>query len=300
MKTALVIGMNKTGTTIVASVIHKSIPGSLLGMEPKLVAHLEQHGTMTQPVVVKILYEHWMQRPYLLTGIVHGETGFRPDKTVAMIRQPRDGLISALMYSVYSYVLKGATREQVDEWVGVLRAKEADPEKYSLLSLMESRSRIFNIGSGRDGFFETFVRYAEWITEEREYFHILSYEDFVAGNTDELTAYLGIELSSSRDVDPGTQRVTRSRQAGNWRTMMLPEDVAYLGGALRRHPCRLRIRRLGHSPRKHRPGHRLRVRPADHRRGLQDRPGNACGAEDETGNACEARLHVMERGQEVM
>jgi hypothetical protein len=227
MKTALVIGMNKTGTTIVASVIHKSIPGSLLGMEPKLVAHFEQHGTMSEPVVVKILYEHWMQRPYLLTGIVHGETGFRPDKTVAIIRDPRDGLISALMYSVYSYVLKGATREQVNEWVDVLRAKEADPEKYSLLSLMESRSRIFNIGSGRDGFFDTFVRYAEWITEEREYFHILSYEDFVAGNTDELTAYLGIELSSSRDVDPGTQRVTRSRQAGNWRTMMLPEDVAY-------------------------------------------------------------------------
>jgi hypothetical protein len=227
MKTALVIGMNKTGTTIVASVLRKSIPGSMLGMEPKLVAHLEQHATMTQPIVVKILYEHWMQRPNLLTGIVRGETGFRPDRTVAIIRDPRDGLISALMYSVYAYVQNGATREQVNAWVDVLRGKEADPDKHSLLNLMESRARIFGIGPTPDFFFEAFASYSEWVAEESEYFHILSYEDFVAGNVEELTAYLGVELSTSRDVDPGAQRVTRSRQAENWRVMMLPEDVAY-------------------------------------------------------------------------
>jgi hypothetical protein len=227
MKTALVIGMNKTGTTIVASVLRKSIPNSQLGMEPRFVAHLEQYGMMAQPLVVKILYEHWLQRPNLLAGIVRGETGFRPDKTVAIIRDPRDGLISALMYSVYPYVNNGATRQQVEEWANVLRAKEADPEKHSLISLMASRARIFEIDSNRDFFFESFVSYSEWIAEESEYVHILSYEDFVAGNIKELTAYLGVELSSSREVEPGIERVTRSRQAENWRKMMLPEDVAY-------------------------------------------------------------------------
>jgi hypothetical protein len=42
-----------------------------------------------------------------------------------------------------------------------------------------------------------------------------------------LSTYLGIELSSSREVDPALQRVARTRQSGSWRSMMLPKDVTY-------------------------------------------------------------------------
>jgi hypothetical protein len=228
MKSALVVGMNKTGTTIVASVIQNSIAGARLYMEPGSVAFFEQKcAKVNVPHVVKILYEHWMQRPFLLTGIVRGETGFRPDKTVAIIRDPRDGLISGLMYWAYQHVLQGASREQVDQWVEILRDKEANPEKYSVTSLIDNFNRIFDVRRTPSGFLDNFISYSTWIADNKDYFYILRYEDFVSGNTAELSAHLGIELSGSREVDPRLQRVTRTKRSGGWREMMLPEDVTY-------------------------------------------------------------------------
>ena len=227
MKNALVVGMNKTGTTIVASVIWNSIAPAHLEMEPLKVAFFEKRGNAYTRLVVKILYEHWMQRHFLLTGIVRGETGFCPDKTVAIIRDPRDGLISALMYSAFQHVVTGASRQQVNEWVEIVRAKESNPEAYSIIDLIDHLNRIFDTRYTPDWGFETFITYAAWMAGNTDYFHLLKYEDFVAGNTAGLSAYLGIELSSSREVAPVVRRVARTKQSGAWRTMMLPKDVTY-------------------------------------------------------------------------
>jgi hypothetical protein len=227
MKRALVVGMNKTGTTIVASVIWNSIAPARLEMEPLSVGFFEKRGNADTPLVVKILYEHWMQRRFLLTGIVRGETAFCPDKTVAIVRDPRDALISALMYSAFQRVVNGASKEQVNEWVKIVRDKEANPEEYSVIDLIDNLNRIFDAGYTPNWFFENFMSYAGWMTDNADYFHVLRYEDFVAGHTAELSAYLGIELSSSREVDPVVRRVARTRQSGGWRRMMLPQDVTY-------------------------------------------------------------------------
>jgi hypothetical protein len=239
MKAVLVVGMNKTGTTIVASVIQKSMDGAHLYVEPQRVAFFEKGGRTGFPLVVKILYEHWMERPSLLSGILRGETGFRPDKTVAIIRDPRDALISALMYGAYERVVDGASKAQVDEWVRVVREKESNPESHSVLGLLESFNRIFNVRYPPDWFFENFVRYSAWLAENRDCLYVLNYEDFVSGNIGELSRYLGLGLSDSRDVDPDFKRVTRTRGSGEWRRMMLPEDVVCwrerFGAALQTH-----------------------------------------------------------------
>ena len=239
MKSALVVGMNKTGTTIVASVIKDSIAGAHLYVEPGTAAFFEKCGKTTFPRVVKILYEHWMQRPFMLTAIVRGETGFHPDRTVAIVRDPRDALVSALMYCAYERVVEGAGREQVDAWVEILREKEADPQKHSLIGLIDNLNRIFEFSYSADWFFANFASYSAWIADNTDYFHVLRYEDFVAGKTDALSAYLGTKLSPSREVDPELRRVSRTKGAGDWRRMMLPEDAAHwrarFGAALQTH-----------------------------------------------------------------
>lgn len=239
MQRALVIGMGKTGTTIVASVIWNSIVPARLELEPLNVAFFEKRAKGHDRLVVKILYEHWMERQSLLTGIVRGETGFRADKTVATIRDPRDALISALMYVPFQRVVNGASKPQIDAWVRIIRDKEADPERYSVLELIDHLNRIFDAAFMPDWYFENFMRYAGWMAGNADCFHRLKYEDFVAGRTSELSAYLGIELSSSREVDPALRRVARTRQSGSWRSMMLPKDVSYwrdrYGGALAMH-----------------------------------------------------------------
>ena len=71
MKSALVVGMNKTGTTIVASVIWQSIPGAHLDMGPSTVSFFDlKCPRVKAPHVVKIVYEHWQQMPFLLTGVL--------------------------------------------------------------------------------------------------------------------------------------------------------------------------------------------------------------------------------------
>ena len=227
MQRALVIGMGKTGTTIVASVIWNSIAPARLEMEPLHVGFFEKRSNVGGRLVVKMLYEHWIQRHSLLTGIVRGETGFRPDRTVATIRDPRDGLISALMYVPFQRVVNGARKEEVDAWVRVVRDKEANPERYSVLDLIDHLNRIFGAAYTPNWFFDNFTRYAGWMAENSDHLHLLRYEDFVAGRTAELSAYLGIELASSREVDPALRRVARTRRSGGWRSMMLPRDVAY-------------------------------------------------------------------------
>jgi hypothetical protein len=220
--------MSKTGTTIVASVVQKSLLHARLLVEPRTVALLEKLGRHAVPWVVKILYEHWQRRPFLLEGIVRGETGFSPDKAVAIVRDPRDGLVSAVMYRAYECVQEGASERSVQEWVEIVRGKEADPRQYSLLALMAHFSRIFHVDLTPDSFFATFVDYSRWIVRNRDRFHVLKYEDFVAGSTSALSAYLGIALSESRDVDPSLGRVARTRRSGGWRAVMLPEDASYL------------------------------------------------------------------------
>ena len=225
MSNTLVIGMYKTGTTIVASVVERSLPGATLYFEPRHVGFLEKLARATEPVVVKLIYDHWIHRPFLLNGIIRGEAGFRPDKSVAIIRDPRDGMISALMYAAYQFVLEGAGREQVDEWVEVIRAKEANPGKHSLIDLMENMNRVFKVSYPLDWIFDVFASYSAWLSDARDFVHVLSYEKFVAGDTTALAAYLGVKMKQTREVVPGLQRVSRTRGSGDWRKLMLPEDV---------------------------------------------------------------------------
>jgi hypothetical protein len=232
----IVLGMNKTGTTIVASVVQRSIPGALLQMEPDAVAFFEQRPRAQASQVVKVIYQHWARRPTLLSGIVRGETRFRPDRRIAIVRDPRDGVISGLMYSAYGYVLEGATRKQVAEWLELVRDKEANPEKYSVIGLFQAVARIFGKDYAIDAFFDHFLGYAAWLAENRDALHVVRYEDFVAGDTAGLSAYLGFPLSEAREVDPRLERVGRTKGSGDWRRWMLAEDAAYLekryGGAL--------------------------------------------------------------------
>jgi hypothetical protein len=226
-KQVLVVGMHKTGTTIVSSVIQRSIPDGRFFIEPRSVGFFEKLGKHDAPGVVKLIYEHWSRKPLLLSGVVRGETRFHPDAAVAIVRDPRDGLISGLMYRAYECVLHGATRDQVDRWVHIVREKEAIPEKHSIVGLVRVFNEIFAINDTPESHFETFARYCGWIDGNRDYLHVLKYEDFIAGDTAALSAYLGLPLSPSRDVDPSLSRVARTRQSGGWRRMMLPEDVAY-------------------------------------------------------------------------
>ncbi len=79
LQRALVIGLAKSGTTIISRTIFSSISNAVFSMEPKTVAHFEEIAADPNPRVAKILFGHWENRQNLLEGILQGETGFVPD-----------------------------------------------------------------------------------------------------------------------------------------------------------------------------------------------------------------------------
>ena len=227
MSLYLIVGVGKSGTTVISKTIHHSIPGSHYHMEPRTVGVLETLAKPKDDRVVKVLYGQWQKRLHLLDAVILGETGFKPDKTVAIVRDPRDCAVSGMMYFVYSKVLEGTSRDQVERWVDCVRRKEAEPDSLSLFQMMKEMEEIFGKGFGMMAWMRKQFEYMDWLARHRDRLCVVRYEDFVAGDVAGLEKYLGFELSSSRDVGD-YDRVRRTQGSGNWKSVMLPEDLSTL------------------------------------------------------------------------
>ena len=228
----LVFGQGKSGTTVVAKTIQHSLPGAGFLMEPKSEEEIARK--RARPLVTKILYGQWKEDLPGLTRMLRNEGATRFDRIVKMLRDPRDQAISSFLYNFYNITRSGrASEEQLQEMIGLVRAKEENPQAlsfgrlcgemncvmrwkgYSIAWLLtESPSAAnrayweFLASLGRDGF-------------------LLRYEDFMRGELRALESYLGLELSRRREVDE-YERTRRSAAAGNWREFFTPEDVEVL------------------------------------------------------------------------
>ncbi|MDG4550139.1 MAG: SEC-C metal-binding domain-containing protein [Candidatus Contendobacter sp.] len=238
MMQVLVVGASKTGTTVVSKSIQYSIPKAYYYMEPRTISEVENLSNSKQSLVVKILYSQWRRRLNLFNAIALSEIEFKPNFKVAIVRDPRDTVISKMMYRPYNFIINGATRDQVDRWLDCVRRKESAPESLSVMRMFEEMSTIFIAKRELKEAIEDEVNYLDWVSSHKENFFVLRYEDFVADNVSSLEDYLGIKLSISRDVGP-YERVQRTRKSGNWKTLMLPDDIDFIrnnfGPMLERH-----------------------------------------------------------------
>lgn len=224
MMQVMVVGASKTGTTVISKSIQHSIPNASYYMEPKIISEVENLSNSKQSLVVKLLYSHWRYRLNLFNAIALNEIEFRPTFKVAITRDPRDTVISKMMYSPYNLIMNGAKRDQIDRWLDCVRRKESAPESLSITCMFEEMSMIFNLNKGLKEAIEDEVRYLDWVSSHGESFFVLRYEDFIADNISGLEDYLGIKLSNSRDIGP-YGRVQRTNKSGNWKTFMLLDDV---------------------------------------------------------------------------
>lgn len=218
----LVVGPAKTGTTVVSKAIHQALPGSEFRLEPRGLGPFV-HPVGPPGVVVKIIFEHWTDRPHLRDAIVHGEMPLRFEKVVATVRDPRDELVSRMYFVARERTKTGAVSDEaVDDWIALLRAKEADPSAIPFARLCDEARRLLGIElSPKFGVIE---RYADFVERLPKRFLRLRYEDFVAGRVEALSAYVGRPL----DIDPELGPVAytkRSAAAGEWRRVFTEADV---------------------------------------------------------------------------
>ena len=228
----LVLGRAKTGTTVISKAIQHSIPGASYHLEPKQAAFFDGlHWTRaSNGTVVKIIFEHWEDRAAEREDLIHDRRTLQFSHRVAIVRDPRDEIISRLYYYILPFISRfGYDREQVGQWLEVLRKKERAPGEISVLEMVRRLRAI----TGRPvaevpGGLEV---YGEFLRRGADRLHVVRYEDFMLGRVAALEEYLGVTLSAVRDVgDLGWTR--RSAAADNWRRLFTAEDVAHYREAL--------------------------------------------------------------------
>jgi hypothetical protein len=182
-----------------------------------------------QPIssVVKILFNTWMDRLNVLRGIMNNEFDFKFDKGVITIRDPRDELISRLLYWISPYVEhQNYDENKLNEWIDCIRKKEENPQQYSFFSMLRDVNRIFNDIDLLSPQKYLLKRYYKFISIQPEHNYIIRYEDFITNKLEGLENHLGIPLSSNRDVGDDLLKTKRTATFNNWKSFFTQEDIS--------------------------------------------------------------------------
>jgi hypothetical protein len=154
------------------------------------------------------------------------------DRKIMIVRDPRDNLISRLLYHPCATAAFRADRAKIAVFLNTLRCKEADPRSVSVVELMD----WFHFLTG--------LCRREWLTmmydialdfhRANDEFVVCKYEDFIAGRNGTIGDYLGISLPPGEAVVAAQyQHVVRTKSAHNWKDWFTPDDVDYFAPYLK-------------------------------------------------------------------
>ena len=221
MAKVIVLGLAKFGTTGLWSVLVKSYPRRYLQffegqyLPSRYNKYFGQTNSEQNP------------RDVVSKQIIGPDFNFTDlasfDKIIWMVRDPRDRLISYLLYRHYDY--RYDSDEFVREQLDLLRMKERDPDALAMIDL-EARlllprptleSAFFWNDHQKNNFLSTLI-------EEGRAF-IFKYEDFVKQEYSGLENFLGIKMSRNAKVPKQFQRVIRSKTHSFWNHWFTQKDV---------------------------------------------------------------------------
>ena len=223
----LVVGLAKTGTTVVARTLQRTLQIPNFCMEPKDLAKIEQAADCER-LVVKIIFDHWQDRLDDLAQVCgRGSTALVPT-VIFVIRDPRDELISRLYYFPYSFFSSRPSRaEQRASCIALFERKEASPETLGLLDMQEELWRMFESGFFGPGLLHR--RYAEFVQgfvdSSGDNTYLLRYEDFISRAIPQPP--LQDMLSGAQEVHQLERRVLRSASSGAWNAFFTDRDTAF-------------------------------------------------------------------------
>ncbi len=237
----VIIGLAKTGTTIVASTLRNTLNISEFLMEPKDLISIEQVSKYPR-LVAKIVFDHWQTRVDELGNVVRHERDGQAPTTIAIIRDPRDELVSRLHYAAFPYFsTRPTTEDQRSAWLDIFRRKEAAPENVGLFEMQAAIKCSFGVDFiPRTQLYDCYCRFIDSVLRENHpLVHLLRYEDFVqeAVTPDNLRSL----LTGRRDVGYSLRRVHRSGSSGEWHTFLSDSDLTVINNI-----CQPLLERFGY------------------------------------------------------
>ena len=212
----LIAGLAKTGTTGLLYLIKNSISGEprLLFEPQEYPAHLASYAG---DLIAKVLVG-----PNLIAA-----SFARFDRKITLVRDPRDRMISALLYSQYhgKYL---ADERRVRMMRECLQAKEANPSSVSLGTILGVIGKVTGRPRALAGFQERIQRSLAWFDDYVAAIPdglLYKYEDFVSGEYAPLEKHLEMPMSGAAEVPDRLSRVTRTKAYGDWRNWFTEDDI---------------------------------------------------------------------------
>jgi len=148
------------------------------------------------------------------------------DRTLFLTRDPRDTLVSRVLYDIYNEPTIYADEAKVDTFVNLLRRKEADPAGTPLRDIIDRFDRM-----AQRAVLPRATRDAGVALDfQRQHGNLFGYryEDLVRADYTPIEPYLGFTVNHETATVPADfARVVRTRQAGNWRHWLTPSDVDF-------------------------------------------------------------------------
>jgi hypothetical protein len=218
----LVLGMAKTGTTALFYGIRKKLPATAFMLfEPNTPLEWRSLASHHSVTLTKSLL-----KSYVAAGI---NSEFF-NKIVVLVRDPRDQLLSRLLY--WSAQISKRNQNLRDAVLAAIIQKETQPRSTSFIALL---NRIAVMDSVHEIFpgdpieeFSNRLRNAVDTFSALSGSFVLKYEYMVDGNIHNLREYLGLEIDPVMEVPHELKRVERSKGYGEWKRWFLPSDLKIL------------------------------------------------------------------------
>ena len=215
MKT-LIKGIARSGTSALYFKLREVLPPATWCLfEPHGLAQSELDGS--PEVLAKIV----VGSPDVDVTRLHGF-----DKKILIVRDPRDNLVSRLLYHPCGMATIRGDTAKVATFIDALRRKEADPHSLSMQALFDLVFRLS--GLYRPDLAVELYPYALDFHRNNAGFFVYTYEDFIVGRYAAIENYLGIRLPAGEaEVSAQYEHVVRTKAAENWRHWFTADDVNY-------------------------------------------------------------------------
>jgi hypothetical protein len=214
-KQVLVVGLPKSGTSILCYSIAAGLPGAHVCFEPRQEEALFDalfHYQLTQQhpnLVTKCLFIPELPNRLHLVSRLY-------EKKVWIYRDLRDRIISDFFFRWRRIFLEKPNAD-IRKIFDLLQRKEQTPASIPFHHLMTGNFAKHISLLARESIQITSKLDTSWLQ--------LPYEKFIQGEIDDLNQYLGFRVNEQAEVSSEYQMVARSKTFGDWRRWFTPEDV---------------------------------------------------------------------------
>lgn len=213
----VVAGLGKSGTTALVYAIKSAMPADTeLLFEPRDCVALQ-----AENVAAKVL----LNPLYPMDAAFFRQFG----KIVLLVRDPRDVLISMSLYRVRKSKALDEDAGKLEEFLNLLRAKEANPRSVSLTQVIALFDKLAGARplQGDEGI-RSLLGHALAFHDTLAGCLVYPYEKMVKGEFGELGEYLALPAAAMQPEVPRELRhVVRSKRSGNWQDWFCAEDVEH-------------------------------------------------------------------------